>query len=628
MKRTILLSFLLVLLIPAWAFAKAAPCSTSGAGSGLCYVDNSCAHNGNGTCNGTAPSCTCASTGGGAGPFNSITNMQADNYTGGDQILLKAGDTFYEQLIIPSSGNSTNPITFGSYGTGNKPVISGLSNSGAALSGFTVHSGNVWKIAITAQPYGLIINTLSGANAFTPLPPTASLSTISVPGNWFWASNVLYVYSVGTPDGTVLAPMRSHVVELNGKSYITLNGLTITGGNGPAFWSGSVDGTTAPYPNYIHITNCNITQSFGEGVRLIGSSNDIFDSNTFSYLYGGGIELDNYRGGTSTHVQFSNNTMHDIYGPGFNTYGDGSIVAPFSNFSIYNNISYNNSSGLYTEFMNNSNIYNNMLYNNTNDIYTNEVYGIGIASCNNSNFYNNVIHDNGNKGIDLYGDTTTSYGPSNGNKFYNNLIYNQDCYECSGITIGGTNGGLNNNIISYNILFNNYDNIAAGGIGGPPYDNNIEVFNNTIYGALEYGLNIQSYNNPGIVLNNNVFANNATMEVFALYVTANFTASDNIYYHPAGGTIVNYDGVDHTAATILSFDPQAIISNPLFTNGSGSYSLATDFELHAGSPAIGAGVNVGLTTDYAGNAVKNPPSIGAYEFVAQHRSPERPHLVK
>ncbi|MGO9533434.1 MAG: right-handed parallel beta-helix repeat-containing protein [Syntrophobacteraceae bacterium] len=334
MNRLILISLLFVLVIPAWAFAKAAPCSTSGGGSGLCYVDNSCTHNGNGTCNGTAPSCTCASTGDGAGPFNSITNMQADTYTGGDEILLKAEDTFYEQLIIPSSGNSTNPIIFGSYGTGNKPVISGLSNNGATLSGFTVYSGNVWQIALTTQPYGLIINTLSGANSLTPLPPAASLSTVAAPGNWFWASKVLYVYSVETPDGTVLAPMRSHVVELNGQSYITLNGLTITGANGPVSWSGAVDRTTALYPNYIHIINCNITQSFGVGVRIIESSNDVFDSNTFSYLYEGEIELDNYSGGTSIQVQFSNNVMHDIYGPGFNTYGDGSIVAPFSNFSI------------------------------------------------------------------------------------------------------------------------------------------------------------------------------------------------------------------------------------------------------------------------------------------------------
>jgi hypothetical protein len=58
-----------------------------------------------------------------------------------------------------------------------------------------------------------------------------------------------------------------------------------------------------------------------------------------------------------------------------------------------------------------------------------------------------------------------------------------------------------------------------------------------------------------------------------------------------------------------------LLTNPLFTNGSGSYSLATDFTLSSGSPAKWAGVNVGLTTDYAGKPVHNPPSMGSFEFI-------------
>ena len=45
-------------------------------------------------------------------------------------------------------------------------------------------------------------------------------------------------------------------------------------------------------------------------------------------------------------------------------------------------------------------------------------------------------------------------------------------------------------------------------------------------------------------------------------------------------------------------------------------SQASDFELQSSSPGIRAGVNVGLTTDYAGNSVPSVPDIGAYEFVA------------
>jgi hypothetical protein len=53
--------------------------------------------------------------------------------------------------------------------------------------------------------------------------------------------------------------------------------------------------------------------------------------------------------------------------------------------------------------------------------------------------------------------------------------------------------------------------------------------------------------------------------------------------------------------------------NPLFISavkGSTPYNFA----LQAGSPAINTGTNVGLTTDYLGNAIMGVPDIGAYEY--------------
>jgi len=91
------------------------------------YVDNSCSNNGNGSCNGTDPSCTCASGSGQPGPFNSIANMQAKagGYSGDDNIYLKKGETFREHLTVPSSGTSGHPITFEAYGDGAAPIING-----------------------------------------------------------------------------------------------------------------------------------------------------------------------------------------------------------------------------------------------------------------------------------------------------------------------------------------------------------------------------------------------------------------------------------------------------------------------------------------------------------------------
>ena len=51
----------------------------------------------------------------------------------------------------------------------------------------------------------------------------------------------------------------------------------------------------------------------------------------------------------------------------------------------------------------------------------------------------------------------------------------------------------------------------------------------------------------------------------------------------------------------------SINADPLFVS-------SLDFHLRSSSPCIGAGIDVGLTTDYDGNASNIPPSIGAFEY--------------
>ena len=44
----------------------------------------------------------------------------------GDSVLFKCNDTFYGQVFISKSGNAAKNIYIGSYGSGKKPVISGI----------------------------------------------------------------------------------------------------------------------------------------------------------------------------------------------------------------------------------------------------------------------------------------------------------------------------------------------------------------------------------------------------------------------------------------------------------------------------------------------------------------------
>jgi uncharacterized repeat protein (TIGR02059 family) len=90
-------------------------------------------------------------------------------------------------------------------------------------------------------------------------------------------------------------------------------------------------------------------------------------------------------------------------------------------------------------------------------------------------------------------------------------------------------------------------------------------------------------------------ANSGT--VSGLYVDNNILHKNANNNDPvfAGNSVSNYEFLNN-----LKIDPLFVSS--------------TDFHLQATSPAIGKGlILAGLTTDYEGKALKNPPSIGAYE---------------
>ncbi len=69
-------------------------------------------------------------------------------------------------------------------------------------------------------------------------------------------------------------------------------------------------------------------------------------------------------------------------------------------------------------------------------------------------------------------------------------------------------------------------------------------------------------------------------------------------------------------------DLQSIFSNPLFTNGSGSYSAQADFLLNYLSPSIDAGTTTSImnssSTDFFGNPIYGTPDMGAIEYQPPH----------
>ena len=58
-------------------------------------------------------------------PWKTIAKVNAASFSAGDTVSLKKGEVWRETLTVPSSGASGNLITFGSYGTGDDPIIHG-----------------------------------------------------------------------------------------------------------------------------------------------------------------------------------------------------------------------------------------------------------------------------------------------------------------------------------------------------------------------------------------------------------------------------------------------------------------------------------------------------------------------
>lgn len=151
---------------------------------------------------------------------------------------------------------------------------------------------------------------------------------------------------------------------------------------------------------------------------------------------------------------------------------------------------------------------------------------------------------------------------------------------------------------------------------------NDEYYNNTIYRSRKTATQLVFFTKDGDspngstggIVKNNILYGDATTRL--VWVDSNsvtgFVSNNNNYYSTSPGTYFgvvgsnNYTTWENWRAT---YDSDSINSNPLFVNPT------SDFSLQHTSPAINAGTNVGLTTDFEGNPKSGPNfDIGAYEF--------------
>lgn len=528
-----LFGLLILLAAPSWAATY--------------YVKNGGSDGAAGTSDGTA--------------WATLSKVNGATLNPGDSVLFKAGSVWRETLSPPSSGTAGNPITFGNYSTGTKPTISGAD----LVTGWTLDSGNIWKATLTSTPYqNLWINGTFGDNK-------ASKAACVNEYDWYWASNVLYVYAASDPDTLYTNPgieyiVRDPAIELS-QSYIVFDGLTaekaqyasmrgITPGshgeikNCLAQWSAfgiklgdSVGGAYTDWlihdneTCYVQVDTISITY-LGTFVKVY--RNNCHDADTTmrdtGQAWTTGIKF--YDGSTTmkgcecyenyVHDCGRPNDPNDYQGSGVGIWSDG-VQNPTNPALIHHNLVVNcEGNGIFHELTSNTHTWGNVIVN------CGTSTGAGDSFC--------------PSGIAL-DSRATSDSPrvnTDNNLIYNNTIYGGRCgiklvtYDQDGST------HINNNLIKNNIAVGFTEHALIAQDGG----------DNTGYGTG----NVYDYNCFGAQATNFIQWSWAQKSTYSAWESA-------------------YGGTTHS-----------INANPLLTNPSGGV-----FTLQVGSPCVDVGANLGST---------------------------------
>ncbi len=501
--------------------------------------------------------------------WDTIADVNAASFSAGDSILFNKGCTWREQLTVPSSGSVGSPITFGAYGTGANPIINGAD----LVTTWSDSDSDVWEAACTTQPYQVFFDGTKGTLV-------ASEVACNSAGKWFWASNVLYIYSTSDPDTAFTSPgieasARRYCIYASAKDYITVDGFDTTKAGAVNAASYNVAFSNSDYGI---IQNFTTTYGHHSGIYVGSGAHDCLVYNVeASYNGPGGVGIGVWDVNSDDN-EISYCDVHDNYSTGITNHGaEATPNGPDGTWIHHNQLYDNGGKGISVTLGTNSVVEYNTIYGNGSVDVTD---GIRFGSGDLADFY-------GTGNICRYNTISTS-------TMTGIYIYYETDFQ-----------------IYYNLIYNNGDNGIqlshhAGGA----------VYNNTLYNNNEYPILI-TQTSPGanVLIKNNVI-HTSTNKTYGIFIydaaVGHYTSDYNCIYETYFGRIEtggNYSLADWRTAT--GQDAHSMLADPLFVS-----TVTPDFRLQSGSPCKDAGVEVGLTLDYAGKPVpiNTTPDIGAYEF--------------
>ncbi|KKL72122.1 hypothetical protein LCGC14_2088070, partial [marine sediment metagenome] len=348
------------------------------------------------------------------------------------------------------------------FGINSWPISGGQLNIDVENMDIGEETANVWQAALTTDPGSVVV--LDGTFG-TKETAIANLNTAN---EWFWAANILYVFSTSDPDTAftspgIETPIRGNLIAVASKDFITLLNLDVRVGDIGVNSSGTstqtiIDNLTIQFTNaggiqwtssgISTIQNCTVlrtnkdTTSNG-GVNFGGNDDSTVTDTEIAFSGGRGLH---YSGsGSSGFVHVTGGSFHDHatgeadgIGVSGGTLDDGGVI--IDGCALYTNIGPGQGEGIQMTGATNFIIRNCTIYGNLQGIQLDgPVLGGEISY--------NIIRDN-----DLHG-MTPALNNTNKLKVYNNTFWSN----------GGSSGGGHVNFTSapsFEVEFRN--NIFAG----------------------------------------------------------------------------------------------------------------------------------------------------------------------
>ena len=247
-------------------------------------------------------------------PFRTIGSLNSISLKAGDAVLFERGSIW--RLTEPIS--AVDGITYGSYGTGEKPTIYGSPKNYADPNLWTPSNmKNVWKVDFGYKDAGCMVFD-HGKDVGVKMQ--SGLKQLTQNGYFFHNENdgILYLYSDKGNPGYLY-----NDIEISPKSsifYLPSYVSNVTIDNFCLKYCGKLAVDCGFSNNNVNVTNCEIgfiggsnlssTVRYGNGVQFwSGTENSVVENNWIYQIFDTAISFQGMDGKNYINVSFSNNLM-------------------------------------------------------------------------------------------------------------------------------------------------------------------------------------------------------------------------------------------------------------------------------------------------------------------------------